>query len=302
MWSPICNVGSIEPEGMKNVWTTNARRSTATRTAITTTMTASLIQRVGWGSSGGGSAGFWTSGGSTEGGSSTASTGSFWSGVTGGRLDAAAGARGSGGGWDHRGRVAAGTQEGARQRAGGGAVTDGLDPVDEDPDDPVRAGVEPGSVPRQVVHEPGGLGVDRLRVEDEEVRDVALANEATVAQTEQLCRLRREHVHGLLHRDQLAAAQAIPQEGGRIARAAHAVEVRARVGPADHGARVAPDLRPQSPRRFFAVVGVGPQDGAQIVGQHDVEEGVERSGPPFRRDVGDGAERASLVGSGVGVP
>ena len=45
---------------MKKVWTTKARRSTATRTAITTTMTASRIHRAeegrGLGCSGGASA------------------------------------------------------------------------------------------------------------------------------------------------------------------------------------------------------------------------------------------------------
>src|ERR1700677_4418680 len=117
MRSPICRVGSIEPDGMKNVWTTKARRRTATRTAITTTITASLIHRPGCGSSDGGSGGLATPGGSTEGGSSTASAGSFGSGVTGGRLDGDAGARGSGRGWDYRSCVAPGAQEGA----GGGA-------------------------------------------------------------------------------------------------------------------------------------------------------------------------------------
>ena len=90
--------------------------------------------------------------------SSTASTGSFGSGVTGGRLDGDAGGRGSGRGWDHRGGVAAGAQERAGQRARGSTVADGLDPVDQDPHDPVRAGVEPGGVAGQVVHQPGGLG------------------------------------------------------------------------------------------------------------------------------------------------
>ena len=36
----------MEPEGMKKVWTTNVRSSTATRTATTTTMMPSRIQRV----------------------------------------------------------------------------------------------------------------------------------------------------------------------------------------------------------------------------------------------------------------
>ena len=84
---------------MKKVWTTKARSSTATRTATTTTMTASLIQRVEW-AIGRGRLGRRldvrgpSEGGSPGGGSSTASTGSFGSGVTGGRLDGAAGAGG----------------------------------------------------------------------------------------------------------------------------------------------------------------------------------------------------------------
>src|ERR1700691_4098670 len=112
MRSPICKVGSIEPEGMKTVWTTKARSRTATRRAITTTTSASLIHRAGWGSSGGGAGEVSTPGGATE---------------------------------------------------------DGLDTVDEDPHDTVRAGVEPGGVTGQVVHEPCRFGSDRLGVEDDEI-------------------------------------------------------------------------------------------------------------------------------------
>src|SRR5580698_8043684 len=166
MRSPICSVGSIDPEGMKKVWTTKARRRTATRTAITTTTTASLIQRAGWGSPVGGPGGLSTARGSSGGGSSTASTGSFGSGVTGGRLDGGADARGSGPSWDYRSCVAPGAEERAGQRPRGRTVADRLDAVDEDPHDAVRAGVEPGRVAGQVVHEPCRLGRDRLGVED----------------------------------------------------------------------------------------------------------------------------------------
>src|ERR1700722_4446082 len=182
MRSPICSVGSIDPDGMKKVCTTKARSRTATRTAITTTMTASLIHRVGWGFAGGASGAFGTPGGPPTGGSSTATTGSFGSGVTGRRLDGDGGCRGSGRRRDHRGRVATGPQQRARQRAGGCAVADGLDPVYQDAHAPVRAGVEPWRVAGQVVHEPGGLGRDRLGVEDEQVGDVALADQSPVAQ------------------------------------------------------------------------------------------------------------------------
>ena len=52
---------------------------------------------------------------------------------------------------------------------------------------------------------------------------------------------------------------------------------------------------------LVAVVGVGPQHGAQVIGQHDVEQGVEGRGAALGRDVGHGAEGAALVGRGVGV-
>src|SRR5277367_2238107 len=103
---------------MKKVWTTNARRSTATRT----TTPASLSQRVELGLSAGASGGLPTSGGPATGGSSTANAGSLGSGVTGGRLDADAGARGSGRGWNDRSGVAAGPQQRAGERPRGGAV------------------------------------------------------------------------------------------------------------------------------------------------------------------------------------
>ena len=113
--------------------------------------------------------------------------------------------------------------------------------------------------------------------------------------------MRRHHVHGLLHRDELAAAQAVAEEGGRVVGAAHAVEVGAGVGAADHGPRVAPDRGAHRPRGLVAVVGVGPQHGAQVVGQHDVEQGVEGRGAALGGDVGHAAEGAAVVGRRVGV-
>ena len=82
MRSPIPNVGSIDPDGMKKVWTTKARSSTATITATITTMMPSRSQRDGlslWASlvwSGGCAGGVAPVSGPPAAGSSTTSAGS----------------------------------------------------------------------------------------------------------------------------------------------------------------------------------------------------------------------------------
>ena len=80
--------------------------------------------------------------------------------------------------------------------------------------------------------------------------------------------------------------------------AAHHVEVRAGVGAADHRARIAPHVDAHLPRlgRLRAAE-VGAQAGAQLVGDHDVEERVERRLALFLGDVADVAalERLGLA-------
>ena len=195
---------------------------------------------------------------------------------------------------DHRGGVAARAQQRAGDGAGRRTVADRLDPVDQDPDDPVRAGVEAGRVAGQVVDQARRLGVDRgsgsktkrsaakpSRTRPRSRRPKSAAGCAVIMCT------------ACLDGDQLAAAQAVGQEGGRVARAAHAVEVRAGVGAADHGPRVAPDGGPHGPRGLVAVVGVGPQHRAQVVGQHDVEQRVEGRRAALGGDVGHACGRRS---------
>src|SRR6202044_3338342 len=86
-------------------------------------------------------------------GSSTTSAGSWESLVTAGRLDGLAAARdsASGGNWDHRRRVASGTEQGSRDGAGRRTVAHGLHPVDQDPDDAVGSGEEARGLAGEVV-------------------------------------------------------------------------------------------------------------------------------------------------------
>ena len=81
----------------------------------------------------------------------------------------------------------------------------------------------------------------------------------------------RHQLHAPLERDELAAAQAVAEELRRVRRAAHAVEVRAGVGAADHHERVVPRLGAQLPRLRVVVGRQRPQHRAQVVVDHDVD-------------------------------
>ena len=63
----------------------------------------------------------------------------------------------------------------------------------------------------------------------------------------------RHQLHAAFERDELAAAQRVAEERRRVRRAAHAVEVRAGVGAADHHERVVPRLGAHLPRLQVAV-------------------------------------------------
>ena len=138
----------------------------------------------------------------------------------------------------------------------------------------------------------GVLGADGLGVEDDEVGVEALGDAAPVAQPEQPGGHVGHELHGPLERHQLAAAQGVAEEPGGVRRAAHAVEVRAGVGAAEHGALVGPGLPAQLPRGGVAVGRHGPQDRAQVVGAHDVDQRGERVLAALGGDVADAADPA----------
>ena len=165
----------------------------------------------------------------------------------------------------------------------------------------MRAGDRGGRAAGKVVDQGRAVGGDGRRVEHDEVGRVALAHQAAVPQAEERRGLCRHHLHGLLERHQLAAAEHVAEERGGVVGAAHPVEVGTGVGAAEHRTGVGPDRGAHLPRLLVVVVGVGPQHGAQVVGEHDVEQGVEGSGAALGGDVGDGAECAARVGRRVGV-
>src|SRR5918995_544912 len=103
-----------------------------------------------------------------------------------------------------------------------------------------RAGEQPRRAPGQILDETHLVGADGLGIEHDEVGVEALTHQTPVAQPEQLRRRLRDEVDGFLHRNELAAADHVGEEHGRIRGAAHAVEVRAGVGPADEDVRVPP--------------------------------------------------------------
>ena len=116
----------------------------------------------------------------------------------------------------------------------------------------------------------------------------------------------RHQLHAAFHRHELAAAEAVAEELRGVRRAAHAVEVRAGVGAADHHERVVPRLGAHLPRLRVAVGRERPQHGAQVVVDHDVERAcrtcrLARSSArsattrPFRPVVGRGERVADHV-------
>ena len=102
-----------------------------------------------------------------------------------------------------------------------------------------------------------------------------LAHDTTIRETKEVGRVRGHHADRFLDGDQLATVEAVAKKGCGVVGAAHAIEVGTSVGSTDHDPRVPPDLDPRLPRGIVGVGGLGPQDRAQIVSDHDVEEGVE---------------------------
>ncbi len=72
-------------------------------------------------------------------------------------------------------------------------------------------------------------------------------------------------------RHQPASPEAVGEERGGVGRAAHAVEVGAGIGPAEHHVRVVPQAAAQAPRLVVVVRRHRPQHGAQVVVEHDVD-------------------------------
>ena len=140
---------------------------------------------------------------------------------------------------------------------------------------PCEPAVSRAESPGRSRDERGVVGADGVGVEHHDVGDRALAQHAAVAQPEQRRRRARDELHRPLERDQLATAEAVGEEARGVGRAAHAVEVGAGVGAADHRPRVVPHLAAQVPRRAVVVLRDRPQHGAQLVGDHDVEQRAE---------------------------
>ena len=167
------------------------------------------------------------------------------------------------------------------QVAGGLAVDDGRDAADEHSRHADRAGEEAAGAAGQVVDHLDSPASTDLGVEHDQVGVGAFGDGAAVAQAEQARRAPGSSCcTATLDRGELAAAEAVADEPGGVRRPAHAVEVRAGVGAADHDRGVLPRLAPQLPRLGVAVGGAGPEHRAQVVGDHDVEQRVERRRSP----------------------
>src|SRR5215216_2900257 len=206
---------------------------------------------------------------------------------------------GSGSGWHrHRAGVASRAQHGAGEVAGRRPVDDDRAAVHEHAVHAGGSGEQARRTPGEVLDQAHFVGADGLRVEHDEVGVESLAHHAPVPQPEQFRRRLRDEVNGFLHRDELAAADHVGAEDGRVRRAAHAVEVRAGIRPADEHVRVAPRVGAHLPRVLVVVGWQGPQHRSELVVDDDVEQRVERVLTSFPCQVVDGAALEAFVGGG----
>src|SRR5437762_2618303 len=100
----------------------------------------------------------------------------------------------------------------------------------------------------------------------------ASAHHAAIAQAVQACRRAGQKMDRFLEREQTTLAHRLLQEARRVAERRDHVEVRARVGRADHSARIAPDLEARLPIGLTRCWERTRERGAQLVVEHDRHE------------------------------
>ncbi len=93
----------------------------------------------------------------------------------------------------------------------------------------------------------------------------------------------------LFKRHHLVLAHAVAEQRRRVDRAAHHVEMRACVRAADHRVPVLPHLGARLPVRLVVAERPRREPGSQLVGDHDVEQRVERLFASGLGDLSDGA-------------
>ena len=142
---------------------------------------------------------------------------------------------------------------------------------------PIDAATMRGAPSGQVAHERGRLAADRVGIEHDEIGERAFDERAAVAQP-RTARAAFPVMAWTAHSSDTscAAAQRVGEELRGIRAAAHAVEVRTGVAAAEEHVGVVPERAPQRPVGVVVVGRARPQHGAQVVGDHDVDQRVER--------------------------
>jgi hypothetical protein len=196
--------------------------------------------------------------------------------------------------------VVAGPEQRAREPHRWAPVAHRLHAVDEHPHDTPGSGDQARSVAR-AGRGPGRRARIRRWGRRRRGRPRSPRQQAAVAEPEELRRLAGHHVHGVDDGDQLASTQAVLEEGGRIVRTAHAVEVGAGVGAADHG----PGVVQISARRDQVVSSPSSVLGHSTVRRSSASTMSSRvSNSALPRSAAMSATsrpRAAFVGGGVGV-
>ena len=152
-------------------------------------------------------------------------------------------------------------------------------------------GVETRAVARQVVPQVELTGSDGPWVKNHQVGVPSLHNPAPFAEPEKAGRHVGHVGHCGFHRGQLPTPKAIGQPLGGVTGAGHAVEVGTGVRATDHDVVVVPGCLAHDPAGRVVVGGPWPQDGLQVVGEHDVQQRVE---VPLTALAGNVTDQASL--------
>ena len=153
--------------------------------------------------------------------------------------------------------------------------------------DTVRVGIEPTGTAGEVVPHGDVVGADGVRVEHHHIGVPALAYLAALFDAIELGLYVGHQMDGFFEGQQLAFADRSLQHACGVVERREQIEVRARIGGADHRAFVAPDRDARVP----IVVGLGrcrcAEAGVEFVGNCDVAQDVPRVATLRLRDVAD---------------
>src|SRR5262245_50536667 len=150
-----------------------------------------------------------------------------------------------------------------------------LAPVDEDIPYAHSRRIEPAPAPRKIAPFALNAGPDIRSIEQDQVGMPAICDTPALLEAIEPGRDVGELANRFGERNEVSLAR-VCQERGRVTCAAHSFEMRPGVWSPHDRARIQPDARLFAPRRAVTIAGRSEEDRAQIVGNCDIEQDVER--------------------------